>query len=64
MYKIFIGSANYYSTLLFSSREDGGERKCVDFPGVRSGNSPELIHFLMREGIRYFRVKISFLGVG
>jgi hypothetical protein len=31
---------------------------------VGSGDSPELIHFLMREGVRYFRVKRFFLGLG
>jgi tRNA(Met) C34 N-acetyltransferase TmcA len=49
---------------LFSSREDGDEGKRTDFLGVGFGNPSKLIHFLVREGIRYFRVKISFLRVG
>jgi hypothetical protein len=32
--------------------------------GIGSGDPLELIHFLVREGIRYFRVKIFFLGLG
>jgi hypothetical protein len=49
---------------LFFSREDGGEGQHIDSPGIGSGNSPELIHFLVREGIRYFRLKRSFLRMG
>jgi hypothetical protein len=33
-------------------------------PGVGSSDSPKLIHFLVRKGVRYFRVKRFFLGLG
>jgi hypothetical protein len=42
----------------------GAKDKCTDLSGVGSCDSSELIHFLVRKGVRYFRVKRFFLGLG
>jgi hypothetical protein len=64
MYENFVGGADHRSALLFSSREYGSQGQRIDLSGVGSCDSPELIYFLVRKSIRYFRVKRFFLGLG